>query len=362
MKIIALDSSPRKRGISKTRLLLDALVSGMREAGAEVEDVRLRDKKVRLCVGCFTCWSKTPGVCVHKDDMTAELLPKWSEADIAVYASPLYHYTVNAAMKAFIERTLPTLEPFMIKQGDRTHHPFRTMPPKAVVLSVAGFPDASIFGQLSSYMTFLFGKGLLAQIYRPAAEMMIQPGYSRILNEILDATSQAGREIVQSMKVSDSTMGRITQPIAHDSSALTEVVNLFWKTCIQEGVTPREFDEKKMVPRPDSIGTFLLLMSSAFNGEAAGNTRAAIQFNFTGEVPGTCHLAISDGTISAQEGSAADPDLIVESPFEVWMDIVTDKADGGQMFMQQRYSATGDISLLLQMKGWFTSAGGRHYG
>ena len=115
MKVLAINSSARSDGISKTEMMLDALVEGMRDAGAEVEVVPLRKKKVNNCIGCFTCWTKTPGVCVHKDDMTNELFPKWLEADIAVYATPLYHFTVNASMKAFIERTLPILEPFMVQ-------------------------------------------------------------------------------------------------------------------------------------------------------------------------------------------------------------------------------------------------------
>ena len=156
-------------------MMLDALVQGMRDAGAEVETIHLREKKVKNCIGCFTCWTKTPGVCVHKDDMTNELFPKWLEADIAVYATPLYHYTVNATMKAFIERTLPMVEPFLDRLGDSTSHPLRQKPPKAVVLSVAGFPEASVFAQLSSYVNFLFGKGLVAEIYRPAAEGMSCP-------------------------------------------------------------------------------------------------------------------------------------------------------------------------------------------
>ena len=119
MKVVAFNSSPRADGISKTGMLLDALVKGMREAGAEVEMVHLRQKKVKNCIGCFTCWTKTPGVCVQKDDMTNELFPKWLEADIAVYATPLYHYTVNATMKAFIERTLPVVEPFLIRHDGR---------------------------------------------------------------------------------------------------------------------------------------------------------------------------------------------------------------------------------------------------
>jgi hypothetical protein len=73
MKLIDLNSSPRGEGISKTGMLLDALVEGMREAGAEVETIRLRQKKINNCTGCFTCWSKSPWVCIHKDDMPGEL-------------------------------------------------------------------------------------------------------------------------------------------------------------------------------------------------------------------------------------------------------------------------------------------------
>jgi len=57
-------------------MLLDALVKGMRDAGAEVEMVRLRKKTVKNCIGCFTCWAKAPGVCAHKDDMAGDVFPR----------------------------------------------------------------------------------------------------------------------------------------------------------------------------------------------------------------------------------------------------------------------------------------------
>ncbi len=137
----------------------------------------MRKKKIKNCVGCFTCWTKTPGVCIHQDDMTRELFPKWLASDLVVYATPLYHYTVNASMKAFIERTLPVLQPFF-EQGDgETRHPFRSDHPKAVMLSVAGFPERSVFDQLSSCAQFLFGRNkfLVAELYRPAAQMPVFP-------------------------------------------------------------------------------------------------------------------------------------------------------------------------------------------
>jgi multimeric flavodoxin WrbA len=54
MKVLALNSSPRTGRDSKTELMLNALVEGMRDAGAEVEVVNLREKTVKNCIGCFT--------------------------------------------------------------------------------------------------------------------------------------------------------------------------------------------------------------------------------------------------------------------------------------------------------------------
>ena len=89
MKVLALNSSPRGGGQSKTELMLNHLAEGMRAAGASVEVIALRIKNIKRCIGCYTCWTKTPGQCLHKDEMTSELFPKWLDADMVVYATPL---------------------------------------------------------------------------------------------------------------------------------------------------------------------------------------------------------------------------------------------------------------------------------
>jgi putative sterol carrier protein/FMN-dependent NADH-azoreductase len=354
MKVLALNSSPRGEGQSKTELMLKHLVAGMLEAGAEVEVVRLRNKKVKDCIGCFTCWTKTPGLCIHKDDMTKELFPKWLQSDLVVYATPLYHFTVNAVMKAFIERTLPVVQPFFVESEGSTKHPLRAKHPAVVMLSVAGLPEDSVFDQLSSWTNFVFRKSLVAQIYRAGAEIMIsQPALAEKVAEILEATKQAGREVVRSMKVSPETMTRINQPISQDKSMLNKMGNLFWKTCIAEGVTPKEFAEKGLVPRPDSIETFMLIMPMGFNPQRAGDTKAVIEFKFSGDVEGSCQLKIENGKIEARPGTAESPSLTIETPFNVWMDILTGKADGPKMFMEQKYRVHGDLSLLMRMNQLF---------
>jgi multimeric flavodoxin WrbA len=178
MKVLALNSSQRQDGESRTELMLKHLVKGMREAGAELEVVNLRDKKINYCIGCFSCDTITPGKCIIQDDMSRELYPKWLASDLCIYATPLFHWTLNAPMKAFIERTWPVMQPFFVKSADgRWVHPMRQESPKAVVLSVAGFAENWIFESLSNYANFLWGrKGkLVAEIYRPWCHVYDEP-------------------------------------------------------------------------------------------------------------------------------------------------------------------------------------------
>jgi len=354
MNVMAISSSPRGGGQSKTEIMLAALVKGMRETGATVQEVFLRNHTVHYCTGCYTCWTRTPGVCQLKDDMTRKLFPMFLESDLVVYASPLYHFTMNACMKAFIERTLPMVQPFLVDKGGRTSHPLRTKPPASVMLSVAGFPEISVFQHLSSHVRFLFGKGLLGEIYRPAAELLSNPAFKRTVADILDATAQAGRELIETSAIKPETMARITQTIC-DTETLRMLGDLMWKTCIAEGVTTKEFQAKGMVPRPDSIASFLAVMKIGFNPKKAADTQAVLQFTFTGTVEGSCHLVIDKGKIETHTGAAPKPDLTITAPFETWMDVITKKADGAQLFVDQKYLAEGNLELLMNMAKLFGS-------
>lgn len=350
MKILALNSSPRSGDQSKTELMLNHLVEGMRDAGADVEIVNLRKKTIKSCIGCYTCWTKTPGKCIHKDDMTNELFPKWLKSDIVVYATPLYYHFMNGLMSTFRERTLPSAQPFFELNKGKTYHPLRHKVPAAVWLSVCGFPDQSEFDLLSDYLNRTKHKDvkLLAELYRPAAETLMNPIFDEKARDILDATKQAGKELVQSMVIAPETMARIRQPFV-DSDFFAKVGNLFWKTCIEEGVTPKEFRARNMVLRPDSMESFMFLLPFGLNTRAAGNKKVTVQFRFSGDVKDSCHFIIEQETVNAVAGTCDNPDISIEAPFSLWVDIMTGKADGQQMFMEQKYTITGDLSLMVQL-------------
>jgi multimeric flavodoxin WrbA len=330
--------------------MLNHLVEGMREAGAEVEVINLREKKIKNCTGCFTCWTKTPGTCIQEDDMTNEIFPKLLASDLVVCASPLYFHFINGAMSTFIERTLPAAQPFFERSAGKTGHPLRNKVPASVILSVCGFPEESEFDALSEFLHRTRHKDvtIVAEIYRAAAESLTNPFLKDKADDVLDATKLAGRELVEGMKILPETMERIRQPLV-DPEVFSELGNIFWKTCIAEGVTPKEFREKKMVPRPDSIESFMLLFPYGLNSETAGNRKIILQFDFSGEVADSCYFIIEKENVSAEEGSKENPDITIETPFELWMDIMTGKADGQQMFMDQKYKVDGDLSLMIQL-------------
>ncbi len=349
MKVMAINSSPRaSSGESKTEMMLNSLLTGMREAGAEVDMVNLREKKVRFCQGCFTCWTKTPGKCILNDDMTNELFPMWSEADLVVYATPLYHYTVNANLKAFIERTLPMLEPFFVETPKGTHHPLRFKPPAVVMLSVAGFPEMHVFDLMSSWARFIFKDHLHAEIYRPGAELLANMRGTKLAAEVLQATEQAGRELVEKGEVAPQTLATITQPVG-DVKSLATMANMAWRTYIAAGVTPREAAKQNIMPRPENLEELVVLMPMGFKSEAAGDMDAVIQYDFSGPVQGSCHFNICDGQMSGALGKADNPALSIASDFDLWLDVMSGKVDGQEAFMQGKAKASGDLALLLKL-------------
>lgn len=81
--------------------LVDAFARGAEEAGHSVEKVSLLRLEVKGCLGCNACRYGKP--CVQKDGFN-EMIPKIKQADLIVFASPLYFWTISSKLKAFIER------------------------------------------------------------------------------------------------------------------------------------------------------------------------------------------------------------------------------------------------------------------
>lgn len=98
-KILIVQGGGRSKG--NTAQLADAFRKGAEDAGHSVETVSLLKKEVKGCIGCNACRYGKP--CIQKDSFN-EMVPMIKEADLLVFASPLYFWTISSRIKAFLER------------------------------------------------------------------------------------------------------------------------------------------------------------------------------------------------------------------------------------------------------------------
>lgn len=104
-KVLILSSSPRKGGNSET--LAAAFAKGAQEAGNQVELVHLREKQYGFCKGCLACLKL--GHCVIQDD-AVEIAAKMHDADVLVFATPVYYYCVSGQLKTMLDRANPLFD------------------------------------------------------------------------------------------------------------------------------------------------------------------------------------------------------------------------------------------------------------
>ena len=103
-KVVILNASPRKN--KNTAQMLESVMKGAQEAGAEVELIHLMSLNYKGCVSCFACKRKgntCGGLCIQKDDLKP-VLEKILTADALVVGTPIYWAYPTGMFRNFIER------------------------------------------------------------------------------------------------------------------------------------------------------------------------------------------------------------------------------------------------------------------
>ncbi len=116
-KVLIISASPRKNGNSD--LLCDEFAKGASEAGHEVDKIRLAEKKIGFCTGCYAC--RKLNRCVQNDDAN-DLVEKMLSADVIVLATPVYFFSMDAQLKALIDRTVSRWIDFSRFKGTEFWH------------------------------------------------------------------------------------------------------------------------------------------------------------------------------------------------------------------------------------------------
>jgi putative sterol carrier protein/putative NADPH-quinone reductase len=373
MKVLAINGSPHGAK-GNTERVLQPFLEGAREAGAETEVIYLKDYKIKHCIGCFTCWTKTPGVCVHKDDMPA-LLEKLREAEVTVYATPLYVFTVSGLMKDFMDRLIPMAQPYIIRRGGHYIHPPRYAPlgdepGKIVLISNSGYPERHHFSGMEETFrrwTDSPDEELAGAICCAGGALLQSEALQENVQWYLDAARQAGRQVIEEGHISPETQEILDRPLIEDLDAYVGIINAFWQSHGIElydptkGAPEQPSEAPKAgvpLPPPQSMDTMRDLVSGmalSFNPKAAGDLEAVIQFDVTGDHPESYYLDIAQGACTAYAGEHPSPEMTIHTPADVWMAISRGELNGAGALMQGKYSVTGNLGLLMRFSKLFSS-------
>ena len=128
-----LNGASRKNG--STSRLIKAFTEGAVSAGNQVQEFYLQDMEIHGCLGCEGCSRAKKGTenpWVQKDDM-AEINKAFMKADIVVFASPIYFWTISGPLKTATDRLYAELR----------NLGYGGFPRKSVLLMTAGGSDYS---------------------------------------------------------------------------------------------------------------------------------------------------------------------------------------------------------------------------
>jgi multimeric flavodoxin WrbA len=176
MKILAISGSPRKNG--NTFAILNEVLKGAQQQGAEIELYSVSGKNLQPCDACGACM-KT-GICHIKDDIP-ELLDKMVAADGIVFGAPSYYYTMTAQTKIIIDRTRPL------------NRPERSLANKVGAVVVTG-GSLGLAGILKDIYFFMITKQMLPANF--VAAYALNEGDVKPLEKGLKAAGELGQQMV----------------------------------------------------------------------------------------------------------------------------------------------------------------------
>lgn len=224
LKAIAINGSPRMEK-GNTTLILNALIKGMADHGAEIETLYASQFHLKPCAcGMLYCWEEVPGECCIKDEMQM-LYPKIKMAEILILATPVY-IPLPGDMQNFINRLCPLIDPVLVNRQGRTRARFRedVQIKKILLVCTSGWWEVENMGtvvrivqELAEVASVEYAGALL----RPHAYAMKSHGkITRAGTSVLKAAEKAGNELMKYGWMNQETLRDISRPLVAEADYL----------------------------------------------------------------------------------------------------------------------------------------------
>jgi len=227
VRIVAINGSHRgSKGLNQ--FLLDKVAAGARQNGAEFETVVLAESKINQCLSCQICRSQKSFLrCVYEDkDDVQKIFNKMRQADLLIFATPVYIFSMSGLMKRLLDRIYSTGDVNDLRisrSGLFFHHIDSELCSKPFVLLVCcdnmeNETPRNVLTYFKTYARFMDARiiGTLVrksgQLMR-AMELLSDGSPNPRIQKIYAAFEQAGRELAVVGRISTATQRLANQSV-----------------------------------------------------------------------------------------------------------------------------------------------------
>lgn len=352
MKILAINGSPKGKRSNTWRLtcaFLEGITIQEENDGAqapEIETLNIGSLNLKPCLGCFSCWSKTPGECCIHDDMQG-VIDKILWADVVVWSFPLYYFGLPGQLKTLIDRQLPMSLPFMCTETESGGHPSRydMSGKRTVVISTCGFYTAQgNYDCVTSLYDRLCGKGGYTAIFCGQGELFRVKELSERTDEYLSWVKKAGQEFA-SGGITGETRGKLDQ-------------NLFPRD-VFEAMADASWGVGESGEKEDPSLVFTRQMAALYRKESWQEHDVVLDMNYT-DIGKVYRITLgqkgSRVEVEPEDGFTDSFTTRINTPFDLWRSIASGEIAGDEALMKHLYSVEGDFDLMMHWDDFFGAA------
>lgn len=352
MNILAINGSPKGER-SNTWRLTSAFLQGItaREESAcgqtpAVETLHVAKLDIKPCLGCFSCWSKTPGTCCLHDDMQA-IIEKILWADVIIWSFPLYYFGLPGPLKNLIDRQLPMSLPFMSVEAQNGGHPSRydMSGKRTAVISTCGFYTArGNYSGVTDLFDRLCGKGGYTALFCGQGELFRVKELAERTDEYLSHVEKAGEEFADG-SITGETRAKLNQDL-FPRDVFEAMADASW------GV-----DESGKKEDPSLV--FTRQMAALYRREAWPGRDIVLDMHYT-DINKTYRIVLGKNGSHVEEeptgGFTANCTTQINTPLSVWRLIAAGEIAGDEALMKHMYSVEGDFDLMMHWDEYFGAA------
>lgn len=355
MNVLVINGSP-KGAKSNTYRLTTTFLEGIKQELGDIQTKELSISRmdIKPCLGCFSCWNRTPGQCCIQDDML-QVIQDLLWADITIWSFPLYYYTVPGLLKNLIDRQLPMLLPFMEEREGQVgngNHPFRydMSGKRTIVISTCGFYTAKgNYDGVYSLFDHLCGRENYTTIFCGQGELFRVPELSARTDEYLSYVKKAGQEYGKG-SISKDTQEHLEQLLL-PRETFEACSDASWG--IDKGDAKTGENGSATQKESDTL-IFTRQMAALYCKESYPGKDIVVEMHYTDVEENYQILLGKDGSRVYTDGSLKATTKI-ETPVTVWRSIAAGEIRGDEALMQGLYRVKGDFTLMLK---WDTYFGG----